>query len=372
MRKLPLLVAALIFAFGCGLAYSDSPSLLAPIEGDFHALMLDIGSTITPNLQSMALSGNSIGEASINTFTFQLLGVGLSTFDGIANILHDSSYPWQFVLPLSSLVSTAIGTTGTTKDIFDMSGNAFGIPSFQFALGIPVGAGFEVIGSGLWIPKEVVDWAVPAIGGMIGGTTATMLSGLDPELSVINAGLKVRKVFIKDSGWAPALSASLGFMYSDFLLGVKVPSLAGILGKTINIAGVGDLEANVSKMNIATKTFSYGLEFNLSKRLFILTPFARVAAWYQSSTYLSDVAMTATVTGTGTPLTQSISSKVEKAINDLSLYTTAGCDLNIFGVVLSPSLTLDLENPVIDIKSLTLSGFTLNGVMFNVGLRLSY
>jgi hypothetical protein len=367
------LVVVLLLAAVVPSLFAQSLIDMAPLKTDFEALMTSIGREVVPNLQQIALSGDVLGEASLDHFTFTLLAAGVTLGNGMGKILAPGAYAWEFVLPLSSLVQTAIsGTNSTVQSLYGASQSVFPYPAIRFGFGLPIWAGFEFIANGFVIPQFVTDLVLPLVDPMTGG----MINALKPQFSIINVGGKVRKVFLADKDWSPAFSVALGYAYSDVVLATSFDSIAKVTGP-IEIPGVGTLDAS-GTMGFHTTVHSAGLDFHLSKRLFVFTPFLKLSTWYQYSSFVSSALMKATVTPSTSgvdPISLNLDTDTNLVISDVSVLLTGGMEINLVYVVISPSVTIDFDNPIVTVPgnffvNFNPAGLEFNGISFNIGIRL--
>lgn len=377
MKKFPALMILILFA-AVPLLSAQSLIDLAPFQTDFQALMTSIGREIVPNLQAIALSGDVLGEASLDHFTFTLLGVGVNLANGVGKILAPGAYDWQFVLPLSSLVQTALSGIGAVgANAVEAARSVVPFPALRFALGFPVWGGFELLGSGFWIPQAATDLLVSLLEPSGSGT----VSGLHPRFSILNFGVKARKVFLTDRDWTPAVSAALGYVYSDVGLGVSLDSLSALAGQPIDVAGIGTLDMS-GKLDFHTFVHSAGLDFHVSKRLAVFTPFLKLSTWYQYASFVSGADMTATVTPSQTgaaAISLPLETATDLVVSDISFLMTTGLELRLLYLVISPSVTIDFDDPIVslrdpslDLATFKLAGVQLNGIAFNLGIRLQF
>jgi hypothetical protein len=369
-RALFIFLAVLIFL---GAQASAQLVNLEPLNQDFQTLMNSIGHDVVPHMQQMVLAGDIVGEASFGNFPhfgIVLPGVGVTFGNGIATALSDPDPDlWKFnLLPFPTLIASALGSDQTTKDVFNFAQGAFPYPSVRVGFGIGLGGGFEVLLNGMYLPQSLVDAGLNLIETSATGPIHT----LAPQVSVIDAGGVLRKVLIKDKGlFRPSVSIGAGYNYASFRLGANISSLYDLTKSKIEIPGLGNLDLT-GKIDIKADVNSAGIDFHVSKRLLIFTPYMKFATWYQQSTYDALTAFKATVTSGTTKITeQTLQAHPQYTVKSISTFLTGGLEVKLLFIILNASVTLDMENPIVDVKELSLSGVKgLNGISVNTGLRI--
>ena len=356
-------------------------ALIGPLQTDLESLMSSMGRDIAPELLQTALAGDIVGEAAFKgnfphgSLTLPIPAIGLSLGNGIATALNDSSYPWQFVVPLgpssssSGLIDTTLPKTGIVRDIYQASRQVAPYPSFAFGFGFAPFRDIEVLASGFYLPQVATDW-------IVGLASSPTITALKPQLSTTSVLLKVRKVFFRDSGGFPAMSLALGGLYSDLNLGASV-DLASLNGdKAIDLTGIGTLNL-AGPLAFNTSVYGGGLEFAISKRIPLITPFAKVGVWYRHSVVRSTLDFNATIAPTGSTdpsnnVIQPITTSSTATDDAIDANIGAGLEFRIFAMIVHLQANLDLENPLIDIRELSLTGIAANGFSANIGLRWAF
>lgn len=361
MRK-AIVAGILILAVGGG-AFAQLIDL-SPLAADINTLLEGIGREVAPQLQQIALSGDVMGEAELGNFphfSLSVIGAGVTISSGIGNFMDSPDTDWKFLLAFPEIISTALAAAPEAEQYYTMTKNVFPYPALRLGLGFGIAGGFELLVNGFAIPQMIVD----SVAGLVNVPAVS-----SAKLDIMNVGVRVRKVLLRDEGFKPAVSAAVGYTYSSFLVGYGPFSLAEILGEPIDLT-VTTLNLE-GELRMSTLVHSAGMDFHVSKRLFIFTPFLKISPWLQWTTFSALTDLTATA---GTESLQLIA-EPEVNLSDLSVFITSGIELKLLILVLSTSVTLNLENPLLNVPKLLQTPFleldepVLNGLSVNLGLRL--
>jgi hypothetical protein len=335
-------------------------AILQPLNADINTLVASIGSDLAPQLLNATLSGDIVGEASfMGDFPHGNItapAIGISFGNGIATALN-SSDKWQFVVPLPTLIQSALSTSDTGKQIYAATRQVFPYPAMAFGTGFAIAGGFEVLVNGLYLPQDAVNYAL----------YLASLSSLNLTLNGTSVEGKLRKVFLRDVGPYPAVSLALCGAYGSLNLGTTLnyPKLT-----TIN--GLGDLGISGNAL-FSTSVYGLGLEAAISKRLPVITPFAKVGAWYRQSQVNSNFDLKATITPTiGSAVSTAITATPSAVDSGIFGRVGGGFELRFWSIVYHLSANFDLENPLVSVKSWTLTGIALNGLSVSTGFRWSF
>lgn len=372
-KKVLLVTLAVILVFP-GLWGQTAPTTsvldLTPLNADMNTIFTGIGHDLLPALGRTAISGNDIvGAAELKGFSgayVAIAGLSLQTMDGAAKVLNDpnqASDTWKFtLLPIPATIKSF--TTDIASYYNLITQRAFALPSVRIGVGTPLPFGFELLANGVFLPPQLVD----TIKGL---DSSGMVSKLGPTLDFLTVGGVLRKVVLSEKKkGSPSLSLGLGYVYSHYKLGVSNFSLDSLMSKPLDVAGFGTLGIN-GKVGFAATTNAYGAVFGLSKTLFIFRPFLKAQAYYHESHYVSEFEVNAKVSQGSTVLVeQGLSAPVDLWDKDLSFAGSVGFELALPVIVLSFSVSADMERPIAVIG--TLDELKLNGVGANIGLRLQF
>jgi hypothetical protein len=335
------------------------------LNDDLNALFQSIGSNIAPQLLQATLSSDLVGEAAFKgdfphgTFTVPALGVDFG--NGIATVLNPGARDWEFAVPLPSLVQSALSGSGG-QSYYDASRQIFPYPSTAFGLAFGTVQGIEVLADGFYWPQGLTNFIV--------GLAPPGLSSMNPQFTATSFMVKVRKVLMHDVGPYPAMSLGLGGVYGEVKLG-------GTINFSEEFSSSPDLNMNIAgTMSVETQVFGTGLEFDISKRLPVITPFANLGLWYR----YAEVSMAPDASD---PLTLSISSGTNSDSIPLGSSFSAvdqgidarvggGFEIRLWAVILHFSAAFDLEEPLLSINSFTLTGISANEFSLSTGFRYAF
>ena len=323
-----------------------------------NALMTSIGTDIAPQLLQATLAGDIVGEAAFagdfphGSITFPAIGADFG--NGIATVLNDSSHHWEFVSPMPTLIQNAVGSS----DGYKATRQIFPYPNLSFGVGFGIVKGFEILASGIYIPQALTS---PLFGSLSSGST---ISGVN--FSATSIVVKLRKVLFYDRGGFPAMSLALGGAYGKVDLGASV-NLNQNIGGNENLTLVGPASFD-------TQVYGVGLEFAISKKLPVITPFANVGVWYRHAIVTSNIDMNTTITdsSTSSSVSSAITSSPTATDDGVDARVGGGLEIRIFALILHLSASLDMENPLLNIQSLSLTGISANGLSLSAGLRFAF
>lgn len=364
-RKATLSLVLALFSLGVWADSAALNSMLDPLTGQINALVGSVESDIAPQLLQIALSNDAVGEAALSgnfphgSLTISSLSVSFG--HGLGTVLSNGTYDFSGkgnnAINLQSIIQN-----NAPSNLYTASQQVFPYPSFSGGIGFGIVDDFEILANGYIIPQSLTDSLVNKAGSTV--------SSLDPKFSTSNLLVKVRKVFFRDTASHPAMSLALGAVYAQTTFGFSnfdLSKVAGDLdlgsGTTLNITGPA---------TFSTQVFGTGLEFAVSKRLPIITPFANAGIWYRHAVASSDVNLLATVSdGTNTAY-KTIQISPSYTDDAIAGRLGAGFELRLWAVILDFGAHLDLEDPLIDIKSFSLTGIALNGLSVNTGIRINW
>ncbi|MDA8411646.1 MAG: hypothetical protein M0001_14835 [Treponema sp.] len=367
-------------AFG---AFAQSLLDFSALNTDVTTLFTSIGQDLSPRLHQLAISGNDfVGEAKLKGrvgLTLTFAGVSIATMDGFSKALGSNSpNVWKFsLLSIPNLVSANM-----PADVFTMATtNAFAIPAFRFGAGLALPGGFEAFANGFYLSTAMTESAVNAFGASM----PIDLKKLGADMGVLSAGGLVRKVILSDSTgyFTPSVSLGLSYTYSSFDFSVSNFSFGGIGMQAPVLQGLGTIDMSGS-LGFHSRVNTIGALFSASKTvLWVLTPFAKVGAYYHITDYSSNFDVKATVTSattsttSATTISQTLSAPVSLHSEDASLVLSGGLEVKIVAAVLTIATSLDLERPIVQLPSLSnlssaslISGTTLNGLGLTLALRV--
>jgi hypothetical protein len=375
MKKLVILLFILFTCVSVS-AQSDSDAGILPLDKlgpDLSTLFGGMGDEILVHMNQISLAGTTIGKAELGNFphfSWSILGLGVSVFDGIGSVMRNPNTIWQFeALPIPSLVETNVGGISGVSDIYDATKYLFGLPAIHGGLGMGVIYGFEVFASGFYVSNEMVD----SIAGAFGAALPAEIAPLDLEMANVN--IKVRKVLLSEQRIQPALSVSLGYDHSSTKIGYSISSLDMFLDEPIDLLGT-ELDIRGDFMLNGT-TNAFGVDLHLSKTLiYLFTPFIKLSTWYHASSYAVSAKLVASQTTPGATEptreeTLDVAASGER--QDVSVYVTGGLDINLFVLILHVSLGIDLQGAALAIGDAFSGSFentNVNNVNLNIGLRL--
>ncbi len=368
-----LIAMLVVLMIGFAVAAQDGPGVL-PLDKlgpDLSTLFGGIGDEILTNMNQITLAGNTIGAAELGRFphfSVDLLGIGVTAFNGIGSVLENPDTVWQFeALPLPDLLESNIGGS-SIGGAYEAVRRILGLPTLRGNFGVGVRGGIEILGSVSYLSDRIIFTVVePFV------TLPEAMSSLSAHLLNIHLGL--RKVIISERGLVPALSVSLGVAYADTGIVYEMTSLADILGEPIDLLGSNlDLSGDFS---LTGRSAGVGIDLNLSKSfLYVFVPFLRFSTCYHFSSYNVGANFTASQTNPGESApsnTFDLDIGAANSARDLSFYVTTGIELKLLFLVLHASIGANLQGLSLTVGDAFAGNFDatdVNRVNLNVGVRI--
>ena len=303
MKRILLLVLC-FFLFG-GVVFSID---LLPIGRDLEIFLEEIGKASVPFLQQAALTGEGLGIAQFSHDTNWYIAVtpavvfskGLLEFAAQEDVFE--------LLNVNGLISDGLGQAGLGTGFTDDDAILL-LPYVRLNVGfaMPLGREMSLIFS--VFPQFIADLTGSSIG----------YDGL--TLNRWNAGVRLRKPLISDSGGFPAISLGVGYTISNFNLGIQLPDdfEQDISGTPLSVTG---------DLTITTWLHTFGVDLAVSKKLGFFVPFIKLSSYYQLTTFngaienfeATALADTYSAQGGADP-------EAEITRSDLSFLTTAGFEI---------------------------------------------
>ena len=323
MKKSIITAVLFIVTIFCG--YSQNLDLIIQ---DFTRLFDGFGHEIAPHMVQNELSGYGMGAADFSDdktfFISWSLGANLS--DGIFSFVDEENTNFDVLNMHYFMESTISSLPGFIRDGYETAQTFYPYPNLRLATGFNFIDDTEVILLfSIW-PAVVTDLIADA----------ASVSGL--ELSSLNAGLRVRKPLVKDSGGFPAISLGLGYTFANFHLGYVIPEFTQDLsGDSLIISG---------DMYLDTLMNTGGIDLVISKEFGFFVPFFKAAAYYNWTIYhggMSNFLARIEDSG-GNPIaetTEGPDSRVE--IMESAFILGGGFELRMGSFVLVPYSTLNLS-----------------------------
>ena len=319
--------------------------------------MTGITQDVAPNLQMIALSGNIVGDATIDRFMFYIPSLGLSFSDGLGNVMRPGAKQWDQV-SFPELIDKKMGSGSTLDTVHAIESKIFAYPAMKIGFGMGFMNDMDFIVSGMFFPKAISEMAIKGAGGAISKTGVSF--------DAMNFGVEVRKSFLKDTGNIPAVSFGLLYNYGGFNMNLDNFSLSELVGEV----KISEAKLNLTgSINSSFSVNNFGFELHASKHLSFFTPYAKFSGIYQYAISQTNTDMKATL---GDDFTVSIKGNPKVVISDFSSMFTLGYELNCKIFILNSNTMIDLARAKLDISNFSLSGITTRGFSVNTGIRWQF
>jgi hypothetical protein len=301
---------------------------LEPIIDDLSSFFYEFGREILIPMFQNELSGCGIGNADFDDDDLLYFGasLGANLTGGIFKFVNEENSAFE-LLDVNYFVSTIMDDAPDfVGDSYDFLRTFYPYPNFRFALGFRFFYDTEMTLLFSILPGIITDWIADLAdyGGL--------------EASSLNAGIRVRKVMMKDHNWFPAVSLGIGYTFSYFHLNIPVPEFEQDMdGDILKLAGTLYLDNMLNTI---------GLDFNVSKKFGLFVPFIRISPFFQLATYhggMSDFYAVIEDSG-GVPIVESTTSpEGDIFLFEISAILTLGFELVFGNYILFPYTTFDLS-----------------------------
>ncbi|MBN1698101.1 MAG: hypothetical protein JW881_11355 [Spirochaetales bacterium] len=301
---------------------------LEPVIDDLSNFFYEFGKeTLIPMFQN-ELSGCGIGNADFDdddTFYFGA-SLGANLTNGIFKFVNEENSAFD-LLDVNYFVSTIMeDAPDFVGDGYDFFQTFFLFPNFRLAAGFPFFFDTEMTILFSILPGILTDWIadLAAYGGL--------------EASSLNAGIRLRKVLLKDAGWFPAISLGLGYTFSYFHINIPVPEFEQDMeGDILRLSGTLFLDNMLNTV---------GVDLNLSKKFGIFVPFVKLSPYFQWASYhggMSDFYAEIEDSIGDTIVDSTTSPEGEIFLYEISMVLTFGFELVFGDYILFPYSTFDLS-----------------------------
>jgi hypothetical protein len=280
----------------------------------------------------------------------EILGKAMITNSGLGLNWSDAYIGQLIGLPPHFGIGASVGFTAIPLSEFESIYEKFGGNTDELDmpvnfLPLPAVAGEIRIG-GFFLPFDIGIKALPLPEIDLG----------EAKLKYLMVGGDFRYALLKEEkGWKPTISVGIGLTYTNATLTTSIGDDSTFdLG---SIGYTGDLTMTAPKVDFAMKNTTLDLKVQVSKKLFIITPYLGLGFSYGWSTV--DLGASTTVTYNGPTQLQDVLDKIlsayglpisgtgfDKSIkyNGLGLRGFGGLSLNIFVVRLDVTGLYDVLN----------------------------
>jgi hypothetical protein len=262
-RKVTLLTLLLVVGLSMG-AYAQIDNLAL----DLQLIFDEIGKDMVPNLQTASILNHELGSAELGDFPrmYVSFSAGATVAPGILEFTRDEEkfgdyYKLNYLLEESG---------ANDADVRDITDNYAPYPSLRVGYGVGLFDGYELSLQVGVVPQAVAD-----------------LSGEDAlTASITTVGGRLRKVLVRRDRGVPAISAGIGYVYSNIDIGYDLSAIDPFplseSDSTSDATTLGLLGEAVFK----TTTQSFGFDVRASTRFIrVAYPFLGFSAYYQQSNY---------------------------------------------------------------------------------------
>lgn len=318
----------IVFSFLIIISFSVFCQNLDPIIDDLSIFFKELGKEIAPHTLQNELSGYGMGAADFddNRIFFFTASVGTNLTSGLFKFIDEENSNFN-ILNVYNFVDSIIQETP------DFIQNGYETAqTFVPYINLRMGAGFnfffdtDVIMLFSIFPGFIAD----AIGGWIDQDTL--------GLNSINTGIRIRKVFLKDTGLFPAISLGIGYTFANFHVGYGVPEFQQDLsGDQLIISG---------NLYLDSVIHTTGVDFAISKQFSFFIPFFKVGAYYQWTQFSGRMDdFHARIENAGGDVIAETDTGPESTVNlsELTIILNGGFELKMGGFVLVPYSTFNIS-----------------------------
>jgi len=252
------------------------------LAGDLRFFFQEFGKEIVPNLQTASVMNHELGSAQLGDFPrmyFSLsTGATVDLNGGLKFTKEEFSENYNnFGLFRNLFDEIGLNDEGT-RDITD---NYFPLPSMRAGVGVGLAQGWELSVQLGIIPEAATAFALGFIDSNDNddGFDASGIRG-----GITTVGTRVRKVLVEGDRGIPAISAGVGYVFSNVDLRVPLDGISvstGGDGNDLNLQG---------SLDFLVKTHSFGVDIRTSRQfLRIFYPFLGLSSYYQFTDYTAGV-----------------------------------------------------------------------------------
>ena len=302
-----VVVLATVFSF----------SVVAQVDGianDLQIVFEQLGQEMVPNLQTSAVLNHGLGSAELGNFPHMYfsMSTGATVAPGVLEFTTDpESYDWKNYSLLNSLLDEA-GVNDS--DVRDITNQYAPYPSLRAGFGVGLAGGYEMSLQAGVVPQQVADLADQD--GLVA--------------SITTVGGRLRKVLVRRDRGVPAISAGIGYVYSNIDFGYSLSELDPLElsdDGTETIAFDGD-------MKFRSTTQAFGFDVRASTRfLWIAYPFVGASMYYQISDYEAGVdgfGGTITTSSGDTPFSPAVEPFSSQEFNSFNVVLNSGFDMKLW------------------------------------------
>ncbi|MFO8042522.1 MAG: hypothetical protein R6U25_04900, partial [Alkalispirochaeta sp.] len=303
-RKTTALATALLVAFTLGVQ--------AQINGlaeDLQIIFDRLGEDVVPNLQIASVMNHELGSAELGDFPrmYFSFSAGGTLAPGVLEFTQDEdSYNWNNFYLLDQLLTEAGLNDSDVRDITD---NYAPYPSLRVGYGVGLFDGYE-----LSLQAGVVPQAVADLAGQEAFTA-----------NLTTIGTRLRKVLVRQDRGVPAISAGIGYVYSNLDFGYDLSDL-----EPLELAEGGDPLELQGEAVFATTTHSFGFDVRASSRFIrVVYPFLGFSAYYQTSAYEAGIRDFGGQIGTADPSQPAVAPYASQDFNAFNVVLNSGFDVKL-------------------------------------------
>ncbi|MCF7928185.1 MAG: hypothetical protein K9L68_04375, partial [Spirochaetales bacterium] len=316
MVKKVVVFVVLLFLFLVPLTAQD----LSTIRSDVSSMIEGISDDMLPHFHHATAAVDGFGPAAMAGEKTWYLGftLGSTFYPGVFTFVdkENSQFDLLNVYNLVDSLPTAVTSIHKTFSEF------FPYPAIRLVGGTKLPADFFLTVHSSYWPQLFSDLLADAFS----------VEGL--RFSSINAGFRLQKVLIEESGAMPSLALGGGYTFAYLDAGFAIPEY------TQNISGT-DLVLS-GNLYSTLMIHSAGLDLTVSKEFGAFVPFLRTLAWYRYSSFTGGIEdYVATISSTDNE-----DIKVERAVYNVPVIFVAGTDFDFGGYALELAGTFDTSELV--------------------------
>ncbi|MFW6250550.1 MAG: hypothetical protein ACOC47_05535 [Alkalispirochaetaceae bacterium] len=298
MKRPIRLTLMVLLLFVLALPSLSAQSAIDTLASDLSDFLLETGRTLTPQMQSAAITSLEAGSAEIGGFPgmYFSLGVGALFTDGLADVIDG-----DYTIDVEGILEDQV----EGNDVYDLIRGFLPLPVLRVTYGVGLFEDLEASVQLMTIPSALTDTA--GVSGVSAGLT--------------NIGGRVRKVVVSDGPGVPAVSLGVGYVFSSFNLGYELEELENV--------DVGETQITVTGGEVSYElvTNSAGIDVRVSERVGPIVPYLAVSSWYQWSSFDGGIeALAGTVSNTEVGPVDQLRSFDD---NDLNVLLSGGVDLRL-------------------------------------------
>lgn len=310
------------------------------LSGDLRYFFQEFGKDIVPNLQTASVMNHELGSAQLGDFPRMYFSLSTGATVDLRGGLEFTKPEFSDNYNNFGLFNNLFEEIGlTNEDTRDITDNYLPIPSMRAGFGVGLTGGWELSVQAGVVPQAATAFALGFIDSDDNddGFDASGIRG-----GITTVGTRLRKVLVEGERGVPAISAGVGYVFSNVELRVPLDGISvstgGADGDDLNLEG---------SLDFLVKTHSFGFDVRTSRRfLRVFYPFVGLSSYYQFTDYTAGVTDFGGTVG-GSRLQRTVEPASRQSFQNFNTVINTGFDmkLGVLNLFLHGNYALETRAP---------------------------